>query len=207
MHVSVHRLTGLVLACSETNYIIHCAASIRFDEPISTIMRTNYASTRELLGMAARMPNLGCFTYMSTAYVNSNLPKHSQIREELYPLPGTSDPLATAQELLNLPGAAATKKVPPCYPFDLPQIRSACSMSFRQPLASASRHCLSCWVPVTAGAFSCNHIGIKCRRQVSNVFVLYASLVITSSKTSSQPKSAGVSCEVVKWADNGLGWL
>ena len=86
--------------CSETNYIIHCAASIRFDEPISTIMHTNYACTRDLLNLAAGMPCLRCFTYMSTAYVNSNQPRHSRICEDIYPLPGAGDPLP------HRPGAA-----------------------------------------------------------------------------------------------------
>ena len=96
--------------CSETNYIIHCAASIRFDEPISTIMRTNYACTRDLLNLAAGMPGLRCFSYMSTTYVNSNQPRHSRICEKIYPLPGTEDPLQTAQELLEMPEKQATKQ-------------------------------------------------------------------------------------------------
>ena len=95
----------------ETNFVIHCAASIRFDEPISEIMRTNYAATRQLLELAATMPFLRCFTYMSTAYVNSNQPRHSRIEEKIYPLPGTDDPLAVAQELLELPPALAERKV------------------------------------------------------------------------------------------------
>lgn len=74
-------------------------------------MRTNYACTQQLLELATTMPNLRCFTYMSTAYVNSNLPRHSQIREEIYPLPGTKDPIAVAQELLDLAPKKADKKV------------------------------------------------------------------------------------------------
>lgn len=74
-------------------------------------MRTNYASTGQLLELAATMPFLRCFTYMSTAYVNSNQPRHSRIEEKIYPLPGTEDPLAVAQELLDLPPALAERKV------------------------------------------------------------------------------------------------
>lgn len=96
-----------------TNFVIHCAASIRFEEPISVIMRTNFASTEQLLRLASDMPYLRCFTYMSTAYVNSNLPRHSQVREEIYPLPGTSDPLAVARTLLDLPAAEADRMVTP----------------------------------------------------------------------------------------------
>jgi hypothetical protein len=97
--------------CRRTNYVIHCAASIRFDEAISVIMQTNYASTEQLLRLASDMPYLRCFTYMSTAYVNSNRPRHSAVREEIYPLPGTSDPLAVAQTLLDLPAPEADKLV------------------------------------------------------------------------------------------------
>ena len=95
----------------ETNYVIHCAASIRFDEPISEIMRTNYASTEQLLELAATMPFLRCFTYMSTAYVNSNQPRHSRIEERIYPLPGTKQPLDVAETLLSLPPVLAERKV------------------------------------------------------------------------------------------------
>lgn len=99
--------------CRETNYIIHCAASIRFDEPISEIMRTNYASTEQLLELAATMPYLRCFTYMSTAYVNSNQPRHSRVEEKIYPLPGSKNPLAIAEMLLKLPPTLAEKKASP----------------------------------------------------------------------------------------------
>lgn len=80
-------------------------------------MRTNYASTSQLLELAATMPFLRCFTYMSTAYVNSNLPRHSRVEEKIYPLPGTDDPLAVAQELLDLPPASAERKVCPSFSY------------------------------------------------------------------------------------------
>ena len=64
------------------------------------------------------MPALRCFTYMSTAFVNSNQPKGSVIREELYPLAGEGndgqeevDTVAIAEQLLALPEQCANKKV------------------------------------------------------------------------------------------------
>ena len=98
--------------CCKTNFIIHCAASIRFDQPIQDIMRTNYTPTRDLLRLASAMPALKCFTYMSTAYVNSNLPRGSRIQEKIYPLGEESlDALKVAQTLLELPVPAAESKV------------------------------------------------------------------------------------------------
>ena len=102
---------SLAYLCSEVDYVIHCAASIRFDQPISEIMLTNFASTAHLLELAAKMENLKCFTYMSTAYVNSNQARHSVIEEKIYPLPGTSNPLHIAQRLLALPSKQADKLV------------------------------------------------------------------------------------------------
>ena len=65
-------------------------------------MKTNFLSTKYLLDMASQMPHLKSFTHMSTAYVNSNQARHSKIEEVIYPLPGTSDPLAVADELMTL---------------------------------------------------------------------------------------------------------
>lgn len=100
-----------LVACREVNFVIHCAASIRFDQPIKDILLTNYVSTASLLELATQMAELKCFTYMSTAYVNSNQPRHSVIEEKIYPLPGTSNPFQVAQQLLALPTQKADRLV------------------------------------------------------------------------------------------------
>jgi hypothetical protein len=70
--------------CSEVHYIIHCAADIRFTLSLVESLRANYIPTRSLLELAAEAPKLRCFTYVSTAYVNSDLPKGQTVKEMLY---------------------------------------------------------------------------------------------------------------------------
>ena len=100
--------------CS-TEYIIHCAASIRFDLPIQDSMEQNYVCTENLLDLAdAHMPLLQCFTYVSTAFVNFNQPPGSVVEEKLYPLDASKDwqdDIAVAKELIELPGHKADQLV------------------------------------------------------------------------------------------------
>ena len=97
------------------NYIIHCAASIRFDLPIQEMMRQNYTTTSNLLDLAARhMPRLLAFTYVSTAFVNFNQPDGSQVEEKLYPLyegQPWEDDIAVAERLMSLPPDEANAEV------------------------------------------------------------------------------------------------
>lgn len=68
------------------DFIIHCAATIRFDLPVKAVLRANFLPTRALLDFAASLPRLRAFTFMSTAYVNAYLPHGSRIEEKIYPL-------------------------------------------------------------------------------------------------------------------------
>lgn len=62
-------------ARSDVDYIIHCAASIRFDLPVKAVLRANFLPTRALLDLAAALPRLRAFTFMSTAFANAHLPQ------------------------------------------------------------------------------------------------------------------------------------
>ncbi|XP_056281016.1 fatty acyl-CoA reductase 1 [Pseudoliparis swirei] len=66
------------------NVIFHCAATIRFDEPLKHALQLNVIATQQLLGLAKRMPHLEAFVHISTAYANCNR-KH--IDEVIYPPP------------------------------------------------------------------------------------------------------------------------
>lgn len=89
---------------SDVQYVVHSAASIRFDNPVHTDLKLSYMATKALADMATRMQRLRCFMYVSTAYANS----HSGIRvalEQLYPLHANGTPLdhaAVTQYLLSL---------------------------------------------------------------------------------------------------------
>ena len=114
-------MTRLILSPNElslsfwlcrVHYIIHCAASIRFDLPIQEMMKQNYTTTSNLMDLARdHMPRLECFTYVSTAFVNFNQPDGPQVEERLYPLFKDSpwqDDIAVAERLMSLPEAKAT---------------------------------------------------------------------------------------------------
>ncbi|CAB1437154.1 unnamed protein product [Pleuronectes platessa] len=64
--------------------IFHCAATIRFDEPLKLALRLNVIATQQLLSLAHQMHHLEAFIHYSTAYANCNR-KH--IDEVIYPPP------------------------------------------------------------------------------------------------------------------------
>ncbi|XP_019738531.1 fatty acyl-CoA reductase 1 isoform X1 [Hippocampus comes] len=66
------------------NIVFHCAATIRFDEPLKHAVQLNVIGTQQLLGLARRMRHLEAFIHISTAYANCNR-KH--IDEVIYPPP------------------------------------------------------------------------------------------------------------------------
>lgn len=54
------------------NIFMHCAASVRFDEPIRNALQMNTISTRNMLNLAEKCENLKAFVHVSTAYSNTN---------------------------------------------------------------------------------------------------------------------------------------
>ncbi|XP_034296307.1 fatty acyl-CoA reductase 1-like [Pantherophis guttatus] len=69
---------------SEVNVIFHCAATVRFDEPLKNALLLNVMGTQELLRLAHQMKNLEALIHISTAYSNCN---RRQIEEVFYPVP------------------------------------------------------------------------------------------------------------------------
>uniref|UniRef100_A0A8C6T5B0 Fatty acyl-CoA reductase n=1 Tax=Neogobius melanostomus TaxID=47308 RepID=A0A8C6T5B0_9GOBI len=66
------------------NIVFHCAATIRFDEPLKHALQLNVIATQQLLSLAQQMHHLEAFIHISTAYANCNR-KH--IDEVIYPPP------------------------------------------------------------------------------------------------------------------------
>uniref|UniRef100_G3Q918 Fatty acyl-CoA reductase n=1 Tax=Gasterosteus aculeatus aculeatus TaxID=481459 RepID=G3Q918_GASAC len=66
------------------NVIFHCAATIRFDEPLKHALQLNVIATQELLRLAKQMRHLEAFVHISTAYANCN---RRHIDEVIYPPP------------------------------------------------------------------------------------------------------------------------
>eukprot|EP00884_Botryococcus_braunii_P002435 jgi/Botrbrau1/12192/Bobra.0186s0098.1 len=83
-------------------HVIHCASAIRFDLEISDVMRQNFTSTLELLELSKRFQNLKAWCYVSTAFVNLNLPQNARIEEKIYPLSEKSMRSAGAKNALEL---------------------------------------------------------------------------------------------------------
>lgn len=69
-----------LLSC--TNVVFHCAATVRFDDPLRHAVQLNVTATQQLLLMASQMQKLEVFVHISTAFSNCNL-KH--IDEVVYP--------------------------------------------------------------------------------------------------------------------------
>ncbi|XP_077786982.1 fatty acyl-CoA reductase 2 isoform X2 [Podarcis muralis] len=69
---------------SEVNIVFHCAATIRFDEPLRQALLLNVMGTKQLLKLAHQIQNLEAFVHLSTAYAYCN---RSYIDEVIYPPP------------------------------------------------------------------------------------------------------------------------
>lgn len=54
----------------QVNVVFHTAATIRFNEPLDVAMKIIFLGTKTLLSLAAEMPHLSSFVYVSTTYSN-----------------------------------------------------------------------------------------------------------------------------------------
>uniref|UniRef100_A0A336M7X6 Fatty acyl-CoA reductase n=1 Tax=Culicoides sonorensis TaxID=179676 RepID=A0A336M7X6_CULSO len=64
------------------NLIFHCAASVRFDDPLKKAILINVCATKALLDFAKTLQHLEVFMHVSTAYSNCD---RFEIDEKLYP--------------------------------------------------------------------------------------------------------------------------
>lgn len=83
---------------SNTNLVFHCAATVRFNDPLRHAVQLNVTATQQLLRMANQMPKLEAFIHLSTAYANCNL-RH--IDEVVYPCPMEPRQIIASMELLD----------------------------------------------------------------------------------------------------------
>lgn len=66
---------------SNCSIIFHCAASVRFDDPIKKAILLNTRGTRELCLLARKMPKLKALVHVSTAFVQ---PKQLHVEEKIF---------------------------------------------------------------------------------------------------------------------------
>lgn len=57
---------------NEVNIVIHCAATVDFNERLDIAVDMNCLGTLRVLEVGKRVKHLDCFLHVSTAYTNSN---------------------------------------------------------------------------------------------------------------------------------------
>ncbi|VVC26724.1 Male sterility, NAD-binding,NAD(P)-binding domain,Fatty acyl-CoA reductase, C-terminal [Cinara cedri] len=72
------------------NFVFHCAATVRFNEPLEKAIKINIQGTEKLLALATEIKNIKGFVHVSTAYSNFYL---DEIKEQFYPVPITAKDL------------------------------------------------------------------------------------------------------------------
>ncbi|XP_018619342.1 fatty acyl-CoA reductase 1 isoform X3 [Scleropages formosus] len=80
------------------NIVFHCAATIRFNEPLKDAMQLNVLATQKIMALAHRMKHLEVFIHVSTAYANCD---RSVIEEVVYPPPVDYKKLIDALEWMD----------------------------------------------------------------------------------------------------------
>ncbi|NXG10505.1 FACR1 reductase, partial [Sakesphorus luctuosus] len=83
---------------TRVNIVFHCAATVRFDEPLKHALQLNVMGTQRLLELARQMQNLEAFIHISTAFANC-VRKH--IEEVIYPPPAEPKKLFDLVEWLD----------------------------------------------------------------------------------------------------------
>ncbi|XKL65276.1 hypothetical protein PGB90_008696 [Kerria lacca] len=76
----------------------HCAATIRFDEPLKSAVLLNTRGTKYALEFASKMTNLELFMYVSTSYCHLN---EKVLHEQAYPPPADPHKIIRTMELLD----------------------------------------------------------------------------------------------------------
>ncbi|XP_041986255.1 putative fatty acyl-CoA reductase CG5065 [Aricia agestis] len=74
------------LLIDKVSIVFHVAATIKFNEPLETVMNVNVAGTARVLSLSRRLRNPQAFVYMSTAY--SYTDKYI-VNEIIYPAPAS----------------------------------------------------------------------------------------------------------------------
>lgn len=72
---------------NEANIILHCAATVNFDETLKLAIQLNCLGARRVLELAKTCKNLYAHVHVSTAYVNCiHNSGNIEIREKIYPI-------------------------------------------------------------------------------------------------------------------------
>lgn len=110
MGLSLNDLEWIV---DNVNFVFHCAATIKFNEPLDLASKINIQGTENLLALASKMKNLKGFVHVSTAY--SHCPRN-EIKEEFYKVPVTVTELKN-KLVDNIPTSNIIEDWPNTYTF------------------------------------------------------------------------------------------
>ncbi|GMT21776.1 hypothetical protein PFISCL1PPCAC_13073, partial [Pristionchus fissidentatus] len=121
----------------ETSVVMHCAATVRFDEPLAAAVEINMRGATRVVSLAHRMPKLECFLHCSTTFVNADKVGHP-IEEKVYPAPCDPHKLMEASDwmpdsLYGAIGEEASKAYSNTYCFTkaLSEAESVCNEESR----------------------------------------------------------------------------
>ncbi|XP_022253139.1 putative fatty acyl-CoA reductase CG5065 isoform X2 [Limulus polyphemus] len=77
----------------KVSVVFHCAAAVRFQEPLKISVDMNVLGTKKVIELCKKMPHLKALVHVSTAYCNCN---REVIEEKIYPSP------LEVQKLVNI---------------------------------------------------------------------------------------------------------
>ncbi|GMT06393.1 hypothetical protein PENTCL1PPCAC_28567, partial [Pristionchus entomophagus] len=84
----------------ETSMVFHCAATVRFNEPLKTAVELNMRGVTRVISLCHRMPKLECMLHCSTCYVNADK-QGIKVEEKLYPAPCDPHKLIEAEDWMS----------------------------------------------------------------------------------------------------------
>ncbi|CAB3237542.1 unnamed protein product [Arctia plantaginis] len=80
----------------EVDFVVHMAATIRFDGPLRDATLANVRGVRECVLLAKACKNLKCFTYVSTAFTHATRDRiGTELKEQFYPCPVPPDQISS----------------------------------------------------------------------------------------------------------------
>jgi len=94
---------------SNVNVIFHCAANVRFDQPLKPMIQMNVAGTLKVINLAKKMMFLNVIVYVSTSYCQCN---ERVLEERAYSVPHNPFVILEMVEKLD---ENSLKKITPRY--------------------------------------------------------------------------------------------
>lgn len=86
-HLGIDNANIRIELIQNIEIVIHAAADVRFNEPLSDLILCNLIGTRDLLDLAKQMVHLQVFVYMSTAFSNTKTKTIDEYIDETFYTP------------------------------------------------------------------------------------------------------------------------